>query len=116
MIRHHHISDKKKPVLFAHPPEFLHEQISRPHCSEQRQSPITTERQKVELALTVVTLQSLRHSTPKPPPSKTEGGAPPSYYSTVNYKSGMLSAYGAIKKKTQAHGRATRQLSAELAY
>lgn len=53
----------------------------------------------MELALTEVTLQSLRHSTPKPPPSKTEGGAAPSYYSTVSYNSGTLSLQGVIKKR-----------------
>src|SRR5882724_876586 len=53
----------------------------------------------MKMALPVVPLQSLWHSTPKPPPSKTEGGAPPSHHSPINYRSGILPSHAALKRK-----------------
>jgi hypothetical protein len=51
----------------------------------------------------VVPLQSLWHTTPKPPPSKTEGGAPP-LYSPINGRGGILSSHAAVKRKERRPG------------
>ena len=77
MIWHHHVTHQKESILSPNSAQFLDEQVSCSRCPEQRQPPVATERQKMKMTLPVVALQSLWHSTPKPPPSKTEGGAPP---------------------------------------
>src|SRR5208282_4446550 len=53
----------------------------------------------MKLPLPVIALQSLRHDTPKPPPSKTEGGAPPRCYSPMKCRGGILSSHAAVKRK-----------------
>jgi hypothetical protein len=53
----------------------------------------------MKMTLPVVPLQSLRHSTPKPPPSKTEGGAPPPHYFPMICSSGILPSHAAVKRK-----------------
>src|ERR1700740_789257 len=74
VIGHHYVAHEKKSILSLDSSEFLHENVARLYAYEQRQPSITTEGHKVELALSVVALQSLRHPTPKPPPSQPEDG------------------------------------------
>src|SRR6266852_5276844 len=102
MIWHHHIAHKKESVLSPHSAEFLNEHVPCPRCPQQRQPPVATKRQKMKMSLPVVPLQALRHSTPKPPPSKTEGGAPPQRYSLMNYRGGILLSHGTVKRKEGA--------------
>src|SRR6266404_2289987 len=85
MIWHHHVTHQKESILSPNSAQFLDEQVSCSRCPEQRQPPVATERRKMKMTLPVVPLQSLWHSTPKSPPSKTEGGAPPSRYAPKNY-------------------------------
>ena len=99
MIWHHYVTHQKKSILSPDPTKFLDEQVSCSRCPKQRQPPVATERQKMKMTMPLVPLQSLWHSTPKPPPSKTEGGAPPSCYSPMNYKNGILSSHAALKRK-----------------
>ena len=72
-IRHHHIFHQEESVLLPNSAKFLHEEISGRHPRKQRQAPITAKRYRVELALTIVALQSLRHGTPNPPALKNRG-------------------------------------------
>src|SRR6266478_5490471 len=54
----------------------------------------------MKMTLPVVRLQPLWHSKHQNPhPQKTEGGAPPSHYSPMNYRSGILSSHAALKRK-----------------
>ena len=76
MIGHYHISKKEEIIFLSDPAKFVHEKISRVGRPEKRQSPVATEGEKVELTAAIVTFQSLRHNSPKSPPSKAEGGAP----------------------------------------
>jgi len=101
VIRHHHISRKQKSVFPSHLAKFFYKQISRARRAKEWHPSVTTKCDKVQLPLAVVALQSLRHHTPKPPPSQTEGGAPKPLprYSPMNYRSGMLSPHMAVKRK-----------------
>jgi hypothetical protein len=82
---------RDSPDPHGYTPVFLSFSRSCAHCPWQRQASIAAKGENEQLSLTVVAFQSFRHPTPKPPPSKTEGGAPPSHYSAVNCESGMLS-------------------------
>ena len=73
VIGHHYVAHEKKSILSLDSSEFLHENVARLYASEQRQPSITIEGHKVELALSVVALQSLRHPTPKTPALTTRG-------------------------------------------
>src|SRR6266567_5887321 len=99
MVGHHHIAHKQESILSPNSAELLDEHIPCPRCCEQGQPPVTTEGHKMKLTLPVVALQSLRHSTPKSPPSNTEGGAPSPHYTPMKCSSGILSSHGAVKRK-----------------
>src|SRR5712664_1038606 len=99
MIRHDHVAHQKESILSPNPAQFLDKQVFCSRYPEQRQPPVATERQKMKMTLPVVALQSLWHSTPKSPLSKTEGGAPPSHHSPINYRSGILPSHAALKRK-----------------
>jgi RHS repeat-associated protein len=83
MFRHHHISEKMKSHLIAHLSQFFHEDVPRARRLQQRQPPIATERNKMQMTFAVVAPQSGRHrktprkeSQPQDPGSKNEPGAP----------------------------------------
>src|SRR5712692_5875982 len=99
MVGHDHIAHQQESILSPNSAELLDEHIPCPRCSEEGQPPVTTEGHKMKLTLPVVALQSRRHSTPKSPPSNTEGGAPSTHYSSMKCSSGILSLHASVKRK-----------------
>jgi hypothetical protein len=95
VVRHHHIPNQTKSHLVADLSQLLHKTVPRTRRLQQRQSPVTTERQKVQMLLTVIPLQPARHrSNPRPRYQKTEPGAPSALlYSNLICKSGILSQF-----------------------
>ena len=75
MIRHHQVSHQVKPVALADFSEGLHEEIAGSHGAQQRQPPVTTEGEKMQVALPVEAFQALRLE--KPPRVNPTRGAPP---------------------------------------
>src|SRR5580658_622335 len=77
MLRHHHISHQQKSIPIAHGRQRLHERSPSPRSSQQRQPPVAAKRQKMEMTLSVIAIQSFRHrNTPKPPHVTPTCGAP----------------------------------------
>ncbi len=91
-------------------PERVNEYISRADGSEQRQSPVATERHEMEIASAVVASQFLGHGKErKPPRASPAHGAPSLRNSTVSYSGGIIPSCFAVKKKEEdTRGRATR--------
>ncbi len=80
MLRHHHISHQQKSIPIANGSQRLHECIPSPRSSQERQPPVTTKRQKMEIAPSIIPLESSGHrTTPKTPTRNTDvWGTPPS--------------------------------------
>src|SRR6266436_5767141 len=73
MIRHNHVADQQKFIAFTNLPQRPHKQTSRPHRLERRQTVITAEREKMQIAPAIVALQFLGHkpnSTPRVTPTR----------------------------------------------
>src|SRR5438445_8771286 len=100
MLGHHHITDQAKSRCIAHSSQFFHEEVSRPRRFQQRQSPVTTESNKVQIALAVIAFKTRRHRQPQPkkqppqdPGSHPEPGAPSvSLYFPETCRTDILSA------------------------
>src|SRR6266404_8406995 len=89
VLGHYHITDQTKSCCIAHSSQFFHEEVSRPLRFQQRQSLVTTESNKVQIAFAVIAFKTRRHRQPqqkKQPPqdpgSHTEPGHPPSLYTS----------------------------------
>src|SRR5438445_11571037 len=112
MLGHHHITDQAKSRCIAHSSQFFHEEVSRPRRFQQRQSPVTTESNKVQIALAVIAFKTRRHRQPqqkKQPPqdpgSHPEPGAPSvSLYFPETCRSDILSATRQKKQPPQDPG------------
>jgi len=75
MIRHHHVAHQPESPFPPGTIEFPHENIPRANCSQKRQSPIATARNKVKMFLPVIPLQPARHwSNPRPTLTNREWG------------------------------------------
>src|SRR5258708_29637874 len=61
MLGHYHITDNKKFHFIASFTQFSDENISCPRALQQRQTAVTAKRNKIEMAFSVVALQSPRH-------------------------------------------------------
>src|SRR5258708_11346737 len=96
MLRQHHIANKRKPSLVAQFPQLFNKNIPRAHRLQQRQSPIATEGNKMQMTFAVVAPQSRRHGCltgqPQDPGSNNEPWAPSAtLYSPEKYRSAILS-------------------------
>ncbi len=83
MLGHHDVTDQTKSRCIAHSSQFFHQEVSRPRRFQKRQSPITTESDKVQIAFAIIAFKTRRHRQPqqkKQPPqdpgSYPEPGAP----------------------------------------
>ena len=100
MLGHYHITDQTKSCCIAYSSQFFHQEVSRPRRFQQRQSPVTTESNKVQIAFAVIAFKTRRHRQPrqkKQPPqdpgSHPEPGAPSvSLYFSETCRSDILSA------------------------
>src|SRR5258705_6490430 len=100
MLGHYHITDQTKSRRIAHSSQFFQEEVSRSHRFQKRQSPVTTESNKVQIAFAVIAFKTRRHRQPrqkKQPPqdpgSHPEPGAPSvSLYFRETCRSDILSA------------------------
>src|SRR5713101_6129232 len=63
VVGHDHVSDQQEFVALANLSQRVYEEVSRPDRVQQRQPPIATKREEVEMAAAVVALQSFRHKT-----------------------------------------------------
>ena len=63
VVGHDHISDQQEFVAFTNFPQGLDEDVARSRRVEQRQPPITTEREEMKMAPSIVSLQTFRHNT-----------------------------------------------------
>src|SRR5689334_11791035 len=61
VIGHDHVSNQQEFVPLTNLAESLHEEISRSCCAEQRQPPITTEREEVQISPSMEAFQTFRH-------------------------------------------------------
>jgi hypothetical protein len=99
MLRHHHITEKAKPHLVTRFPQLFYENVPRVRRLQQRQPPVTTEGNKMQMILAVVAPQSRWHCIlrgkkrpPQDPGSKNEPGAPSaSLYFPEKCRSDILS-------------------------
>src|SRR6266404_1767344 len=100
MLGHHDVTDQTKSRCIAHSSQFFHQEVSRPRRFQKRQSPITTESDKVQIAFAIIAFKTRRHRQPqqkKQPPqdpgSYPEPGAPSvSLYFPETCRSDILSA------------------------
>ena len=75
MFGHHNIPDQPELVSAANFIQDFHKPVSRPGRSQQRVPPVTTEGDKMKIALPVMPLECMAHQT-KPAPLKPKGAAP----------------------------------------
>src|SRR6266404_5135325 len=64
VLGHYHITDQTKSCCIAHSSQFFHEEVSRPLRFQKRQSPVTTESNKVQIAFAVIAFKTRRHRQP----------------------------------------------------
>src|SRR6267143_3337006 len=63
VVGHDHISDQQEFVAFTNFSQGLDEDVARSRRVEQRQPPITTEREEMQMAPSIVSLQTFWHKT-----------------------------------------------------
>jgi hypothetical protein len=97
----------------SNPAEFFQKKVSRTRRTQQWQAAVTTESDKVQFAEAVVAFQSLGHRTPKPPPSKTEDGAP-SFSSLRSEFTAMVSSYRMLRQREDEYENPDRATRPEL--
>jgi hypothetical protein len=98
VLWHHDITDQMKLHLVAHLPQLFHKNVSRVRRLQQRQPPVTTERNKMQMSFAVIPLQSRRHRHPKEgnvsPKTQVQtpnpGHPPPIYKSTYKCRTDIL--------------------------
>jgi len=79
MFRHHDIPDDAKPVLASNFIQDFYKLVPRSSGSKQRSSPITTEGNEMQIALSVMTFERIAHREKiKTRTLKTEGCGTPS--------------------------------------
>ena len=79
MFRHHDIPDNTKPMSAANFIQDFHKLIPRLNRSKQRSSPIATEGDEMQIALSVMTFERIAHREKiKARTLKTEGCGTPS--------------------------------------
>src|SRR5258708_4721259 len=97
MFGHHHIPDQPELMSAANFIQDFHKPVSLASRSEQRLPPVTTEGDKMKIALPVMPLECIAHRT-KPAPLKPKGAAP-RLSPSANCRSGMLVQCAPLKKK-----------------
>jgi hypothetical protein len=100
VIRHDYVPYQPEPVPLSHLSQRANKNVSRPGSSKERQPPITTEGEKVQVPTAVVPLQSNGHgSVPKLPHATPACGAPFQSNAQVTYEGGILSSSDEVKRK-----------------
>ncbi len=61
VFRHHHESDQSKSVSIAKLTQYLHKQVARSLRSQQRQPPVTTASDEMQIVLAVIPLEFSMH-------------------------------------------------------
>src|SRR5882762_9924661 len=82
-LGHHHITDQTKSRCIAHSSQFFHEEVSRPHRFQKRQSPVTTESNKVQIAFAVIAFKTRRHRQPQQKKPTPRPRFPPRTWGTL---------------------------------
>src|SRR5713226_10532510 len=107
VVRHNHVSHQQEFVALTNLPQRVYEEVSRPDRVEQRQPPMATKREEMQMAAAVVALQSFRHKT-TPPRVRPTRGAPSFHSSAVNSRSGILSSMRVVNTGVVKNACATR--------
>ncbi len=83
VFRHYHVAQQLESVPRAHLPEYLHKTITRTSRAQVRPAAITTKRDEVQIAASVMPLQRIAHGrnagprkSQNPHPYKPKGAAP----------------------------------------
>src|SRR6266404_5413533 len=82
MLGHYHITDQTKSRRIAHSSQFFQEEVSRSHRFQKRQSPVTTESNKVQIAFAGIANPGRRNNHPKTQVPTPNLGHPPSLYTS----------------------------------
>src|SRR5208282_6595014 len=96
VLGHDYIAHQQKAVALAHLAERLDEQVPRSHSSKKGKAAITTERQEMEMSLSIVAFQLITHLGKPPHPllERHKGCGTPtptsSYHFARNCGSGIL--------------------------
>src|SRR6266849_3141938 len=69
MIRHDHITHQQEFVALVNCTQGAHKQVSRTNGTQQRQSSVTTERHKMQVAAAIIAFQIPRHERPTQEPT-----------------------------------------------
>src|SRR5258706_643441 len=100
MLGHHDVTDQTQSRSIPISSQFFHKEVAHSRHLQKRQSPITTESDKVQIAFAIIAFKTRRHRQPqqkKQPPqdpgSYPEPGAPSvSLYFPETCRSDILSA------------------------
>jgi len=78
VFRHDDVSNQTEGMPSPNFIQRLYKAVPRSSCPEQRLSPITTERNEMKIALSIVPFKRIAHrGQSKPAPLKPKGAAPP---------------------------------------
>src|SRR5882757_9309228 len=69
MIRHDHVTHQQEFVALVNCAQRAHKQVSRTNGTQQRQSAVTTERHKVQVAAAIIAFQIFRDVRPTQEPT-----------------------------------------------
>src|SRR5450755_4001121 len=69
VFRHNHVTHQGETVTVAHLPQDSHKQVARARRTEQRQAPVATASDKVQMPGAVTSLQFLRQTKGSDPQS-----------------------------------------------
>src|SRR5882762_2164944 len=83
MLGHYHITDQTKSCCIAYSSQFFHQEVSRPRRFQQRQSLVTTESNKVQIALAVIAFKTRRHRQPQQKKPTPRPRFPPRTWGTL---------------------------------
>jgi hypothetical protein len=97
MLGHDHVPDKREAVTLPDLAQNFHEDTSCTSRTQERQAPVATAGDGVQMLLPVVAFQSLGHSgvnqRPHPSPGRRRAGRmghPLKQYSAMNYRDGIM--------------------------
>src|ERR1700730_3906149 len=118
MLAHHHITDQKEAMSRADLIQHFHKTMARTHCAQQWSAPVTTKGDKMKVASSVKTPQSVAHGgkirpaeKSTPAPLKTKGCGTP-VYALLPTRNSTRMIYSRSASKKQQNLCATRLQSA----
>jgi hypothetical protein len=98
---HDHVTHELESVPCSDLTENLNKGVASAHCPQERETPVATERDEVQVAEAVNALETLRYEsgTKSPTLRCAKDGAPATTYSPVKWCDGIMRAVFKVRRE-----------------